>query len=157
MYFANLYLFIYSLFVGLNDAIQTSTSIDTQKASTDFLSAQLSSIPSVNSIDLTSINQGTNNILSSSSAIIETIVPNIQNAFVAIGNANIRLASELGDAGNILGGNILNLGMATGDVANKIIVRFEVWNLLFFYFEITRHTICIITCIRFYSFSFIVL
>ena len=81
-------------------------------------------IPSV-SVDISDvINRNKDSLFSTSGAVVSTIAPTVQNALTAVGNANGKLLSELGNAGSILGGNILNLGMATGDVTSKIITRY---------------------------------
>ena len=55
--------------------------------------------------------------------MVDNIVPTAQTAVSAVLMANSRLLSELQTAGGILGGNILNFGIATGDVTAKIFVR----------------------------------
>ena len=120
-FFSSKYSFYFILFyIGFNTALQTT---NTQKVSQEFINAQIASIPSV-SVDISGlINENTKNVLSTSNEIVQNFIPTVQNIFSAVGNANIKLLSELGNAGNILGGNIFNLGIATGDVTGQIIMR----------------------------------
>ena len=105
---------------GFNTALQTT---DTQKVSTEFINSRIASIPTI-SVDVNEIfNENTRDVLTASNEIVQNFVPTVQNAFSAVGNANVKLLSEFGNAGNILGGNILNLGTATTDVTGKILLR----------------------------------
>ena len=105
---------------GFNTALQST---DTQKVSEEFINSRIASIPSI-SVDVKEIfNENTRDVLTASNEIVQNFVPTVQNIFSAVGNANIKLLSEFGNAGNILGGNILNLGMATTDVTGKILIR----------------------------------
>jgi hypothetical protein len=108
----------------LNAAAQSST-LDAQKISQDFLTVQRTALPSIpENADLTNIlSEQTLNLISKGNAVVENIVPKAQSAVSAVLMANTRLLSELQTAGGILGGNILNLGIATGDVTAKILVR----------------------------------
>lgn len=109
---------------GLNAAAQSST-LDAQKISQDFLTVQRTALPSIpENADLTNIlSEQKLNLISKGNAVVENIVPTAQTAVSAVLMANTRLLSELQTAGGILGGNILNLGIATGDVTAKILVR----------------------------------
>ena len=109
---------------GLNAAAQSST-LDAQKISQEFLTVQRSALPSIpENSDLTNLlSEQKLNLLSTGSAVVDNIVPTAQTAVSAVLMANSRLLSELQTAGGILGGNILNLGIATGDVTAKIFVR----------------------------------
>ena len=110
--------------LGLNAAAQSST-LDAQKISQDFLTVQRSALPSIpENSDLSNLlSEQKLNLLSTGSAVVDNIVPTAQTAVSAVLMANSRLLSELQTAGGILGGNILNFGIATGDVTAKIFVR----------------------------------
>ena len=65
-----------------------------------------------------------NSLKATSSVVFENILPVTQNVLTAVGGANARFLSQLGDAGNILGGNLFNLGAAASDITSKLLSRY---------------------------------
>jgi hypothetical protein len=116
---------IFLFFADLGSAVR-STALETQKASTELLFAQKDTFGSVPvNLDVTDIiSEQKNSLKAAGSAVIENIVPVTQNVLTAVGAANERFLSQLGDAGNILGGNIFNVGAAAGEVTSKLLSRY---------------------------------
>jgi hypothetical protein len=100
--------------------------METKKASAELLFAQKDTFGSVPvNLDVTDIiSEQKNSLKAAGSAIFENILPVTQNVLTAVGTANVRFFSQLGDAGNILGGNLFNLGAAAGEVTSKLLSRY---------------------------------
>jgi hypothetical protein len=117
-------MFLFVLDVG--SAVRL-TALETKKASAELLFAQKDTFGSVPvNLDVTDIiSEQKNSLKAAGSAVFENIVPVTQNVLTAVGTANVRFFSQLGDAGNILGGNLYNLGAAAGEVTSKLLSRYN--------------------------------
>lgn len=102
-----------------------STIIETRKVSAELLIAQKDSFASVPvNLDVADIiSERKDSLTATSSAIFENVLPVAQNMLLAVGGAGVRFSSQLGDAGNVLGGNLFNLGAAAGDITSKLLSR----------------------------------
>jgi hypothetical protein len=119
------FIFVLFLFTDLGSAVR-SAAVETKKASAELLLSQKDTFGSVPvNLDVSDIiAEQKNSLKATSSVVLENIMPVTQNVLTAVGGANARFLSQLGDAGNILGGNLFNLGAAASDITSKLLSRY---------------------------------